>query len=267
MERKDIIESLLKSGIDVDPQLDSLPAELPSDPLAPGFHIMQGGPGSGKTVLALAWSLQLRKEGVASSYQSIMEPRGRMLAITQKQTVKDSSKSVAQEAEGQQESSEATEHKHLLYQRFFDYKCYQLKKVSNGKRVPVLFLDSVTYLVKGLTVTQAALEKDKGPTFPEGLSFGDVLGVLHHTLRAMENGVAVVGVINSQLYPVVDKLRGACEGTIIVTSPQEARRNSRATSRMDVPLSIEPWAIKYARALLGYRPGGIDVAGSSMYQG
>jgi hypothetical protein len=240
-------------------QNDILPREMATDPLTPGLHIMKGRAARGKTVTALAWRLQLEAEGHVVAYKNIMEPRGMLVDITPPKEA--DAAAPAGELPEERAARLAAVNAALgvtespVYSVLLGRWMNELtaKAAAAGvSTVPVLFCDSLTYLLKALSETQLALSLDKGPTFKEGLAYGDILGVLHHTLKAETHGVALVGVVNQDLFPVIDYLQGAAEGRIDVTEPGRITRASRGTGRRDIPVDIDPVYMTYARELLGY---------------
>ena len=116
---------------------------------------------------------------------------------------------------------------------------------------PILILDSITYLLKSLQLTKTALKNEAATTFKEGLSSGDILGALHHTLLAEQFGVAIIGVVNSQLLPTVGMLGGAVEGEMFSNGAGQLRHVSRGTGRREVSFSLDAESVDYALATLG----------------
>jgi hypothetical protein len=215
----------------------------PRHPFTPGLTLFYGGRGTAKTTNALALHLGLTKLGVTSSYVSIMEPRAQMVSLTA------SSQATAGGADPKKGGSVT---KTDSWQAKLDGLLNDLRgNQLSSNNVSVLWLDSLTYLVKGLRSTQEAMEAFSGATYPGGLDFFDILGVLQHSALACSKGVAMVGIVNSELFPVVTLLEGACEGVLQSNGPGDMRLTSRATKRQAMPLRIPRSLCVEAWRLLG----------------
>jgi hypothetical protein len=196
-------------------------------PLAYGMHLMAGTKGSGKTVTSVGLGLWLKDEQVNVLYEYVMEPRASMTTALIKP--------------GNWE-------KHLRA---------QLDKVKGG----VLFVDSLTYLVSRLdAITE--LEKSNllsNVTYSGGLSPRDILGILLHDALAREYEVALVATLNSELFPVVDKLAGASEGEFKLSAPGSFMHQDR-TRRTQVMYKVPDEYM--ASAFAGLYPGAPVPVGS-----
>lgn len=235
---------------------DSFPERLPSVPLPPGLHLMKAGTGRGKTVSAIALAFQWRAAPFnhRTLYRNVMEPRGEEVMIT----------AVAPKAGGQVGEKGLGSPAGILPYGEWLVKRFEEVLALPGLGVPVLIVDSLTYLLKALPETVQALGTDRGPTFKEGLAYSDILGVLHHTFRAQRAGVALVGVVNESLMPVVGSLLGAAEGHITVRSPGSLVYANRSTARSERTIEIDNAFIQQAKDALGYKEGGDEegLAGS-----
>jgi hypothetical protein len=181
---------------------------------------MAGTKGSGKTVTSVGIGLWLKEAKVETMYEYVMEPRAAMTTSLIKP--------------GNWE-------KHLKA---------QLDKVKGG----LLVVDSLTYLVTRLdAITE--LEKQNllsNVTYSGGLSPRDILGVLLHDALAREYRVAMIATLNSELFPVVDKLAGASEGEFKLSAPGSFMHQDR-TTRTNVVYKVPDEYMK--AAFTGLYPG------------
>jgi hypothetical protein len=244
MTRAEVIARLVAQGVQIG-EHDVFPKELPSKPFSPGLHLFPGGTGRGKTLSALALRIHLGLQGFACVFKNVMEPRGMNVAITPSKSGDVQASEVAGLTGTGGDST-------LLYGTLLENWMLKVNQMAQKRHVGCLFIDSGTYLLKALPETQSALAVDKGPTFKEGLAYGDLLGVLHHQMRAEEKGVALIMTINSELLPVVGSLAGAAEGSISMLGIGELAPRSRATARSEISLKLDPRAIVMAREILGY---------------
>lgn len=166
-------------------------------PLAHGLHLMPGAKASGKTITSVSLGLWMQASEVPVHYEYVMEPRSPQ------------STDLLKTGEWQ---------KHLVK---------LLKTVKNG----VLFIDSLTYLVPRLDIITEMdkLNQLSNVTYSGGLSPRDILGILLHDSLARTHEVALVATLNSELFPVIDKLQGACEGEFQLSSPGSFRHRDRTT--------------------------------------
>jgi hypothetical protein len=192
-------------------QVSSTPA------LFAGFYVMHGARAVGKTVTAIAMHYWLLAQQFRSVYRYVLEPR----SILNLQLLRPGEWDIFLDA--------------------------QLKVASGG----ALFLDSMTYVVSKIKEAEAFEAGSKGATYPGGLRPVDVVGALAHDSRARQQGVALIGTLNSELFPVVKDLEGAVEGEIRVMGPGSVLIRDRSTRRentVDVPSQY----LEAAKRSLGY---------------
>jgi hypothetical protein len=244
---KELIERVEKGEVEALGSATFPTVWRPGCMLAPGLHLMEGAGKSGKTVNAVSLKIALEASGIPNAYRNVMEPRGMLIGV-QKVT-----KPVMQG--GITVGETQTEHDN--YQTWLQEELSVLNKMKNlsEPHYPVLILDSGTYLIKRLDVTKASLKDDKGAIYQGGLSYGDILGCLHHCLLAAESEVALVMTINSELLPIVDVLGGAIEGLIKSKGPGKLDVESRDTGRRTMAITLPPSAVRCAiNNVLKYPP-------------
>jgi hypothetical protein len=163
------------------------------------MHLMAGTKGSGKTITSVGLCLWLShlKQKVHTIYEYVMEPRA---ALTTKLI------------------ETGNWEKHLKV---------HLERAKGG----ILVIDSLTYLVSKLNAITALEEQGQmsNVTYAGGLSPRDILGILLHDALAREHEVAMIATLNSELFPVVDKLAGACEGEFKLSAPGSFLHQDRTT--------------------------------------
>jgi hypothetical protein len=152
----------------------------------------------GKTITAMALSHWLSAEGASVIYDYVMEPRSSYKSINKEQWA-DRIKAGA-------------------------------NKVAQPGKVGVVIMDSMTYTIAALAQVAQATERST-VTYKGGLSPTDILGVLFHDEMAKELNIALVGTVNSDLFPVVDKFEGACEGEVTIIKPGEFFAIDRRTRK------------------------------------
>lgn len=185
--------------------------------LTPGLHLLMGPKASGKTRHSLALYHHLRLQGVTASYRYILEPR----------------------ASGTRALLDAD-----AWTNWYTASC---KALSGG----VLILDSITYVVSMLAQLRDLGDMLSKVTYEGGLSPRDIQGVLLHNEIASDAGVAVVATVNSELFPVANKLEGAAEGQITILSERQLSMRNRRTRKpfeFVIPGSADERALKQ----LGY---------------
>jgi hypothetical protein len=181
---------------------------------------MTGPKASGKTLTALAIALELLKEGTPCTFRYVMEPRADIV-------------------------SDFFDKGGAAWEDYLTDACRSVK----GEKGGVVIIDSITYLIARLPKLVALKEELSTATYQGGLSPRDIMGVLLHDNIARKEGVALIATLNSELFPTVDKLEGACEGQIILTSPGIFVHRDR-TNRTTVTESV---SVDAAANLLGYK--------------
>lgn len=184
--------------------------------LTTGLHLMLGPRAAGKTIVSLSLAAEL-KDDVPVAYNYLLEPR----------------------ANGTRELLSPE-----TWTKWYTKSCEAL---SGG----VLIIDSMTYVIAMLTQLYRLSEFLSDVTYTGGLSPRDIQGALIHDEIARDHGVAVIGTVNSELFPVVDKFEGAVEGVIRINSVTQITYRNRGT-RIDTPYSISPEAHSAAKSALGY---------------
>lgn len=215
-------------------------------PFAPGLHLFYGPGGSAKTTNALALQHALSLAGFSCVYRCVNEPRGLLLRPPL---------TAEEEAALKGGSSNGVTGAQVFpgtYDQFLADLFARAKRVG-GKGVPVAIADSLTYTLKALSVTAAQVEKGKMPTYEKGLDSGTILGVLHHSQLAANEGVALIGTVNSELLPTVSVLKGACEGIFVTSAPgivtNQSRANLRLWSELNVTQADLDWAYQQLSGL------------------
>lgn len=197
----------------------SVPVERSPVPLSTGLHLMHGGKASGKTLTALALALQLKEAGVSVKYEYVMEPRADAAQLIEMQTAD-------------------------RYQSILDG---WLGDCRGG----VLIMDSLTYLLQKLPDVETQLEVLGTQTYEKGLTPGVIFGVLLLDSRARAAGTCLIGTLNTELVPAVERLEGACEGEMKITAPGVFMQRDRIT-RVAKELTPGTLALEQAKGLLGY---------------
>lgn len=248
---------------------DRFPRVHEANPLAPGLHLMYGPARSGKTVTLISLILELRSRGYAASYVNLMEPRGLFVPTTPTKSADEAATGEKTESDSPTRKTEEQNARLRDYLSKDTYGEYLWKlmsampqdavgptswktKIESVHCTPVLGLDSITYLIRALPETQKQAEVLGNTTFKGGLAAADTLGMLHHQLRAEYAGVAVIAVVNQELFPVVTELAGAVEGLIETRDDGCIRLSTRALSRDTIELRPEPQFIAQARTILRY---------------
>lgn len=188
---------------------------VPELGLTPGLYLMHAKKTGGKTLNSLAMAYWLR-DGLKTNcaFEPMMEPRAPntfQLLVADKWSV------------------------------WFRQSCEAL---SGG----VLIIDSMNYVIGRLPEVEEVVRAMGQVTYPGGLTPRDVIGTNAHNQIAEALNVAVIGTINSELYPVVDVLEGACEGRVLITSTSGAiqirSRLDRETRSHVVPPEFHATAVK-----------------------
>lgn len=185
--------------------------------LTPGLHLMIAPKAAGKTLtsLALALEYQATQPSCPTVFAYVMEPRA---ANTTK----------------------------LLMPGMWEAFLRETMASCEGKGV--VFIDSLTYVFHKLAAVEALSETMAKVTYSGGLTPRDNLAALILDDMAREAGVALVGTLNSELFPVAEKLEGACEGAIMLTAPGVFTIRNRATRKAEA-MHVDVTA---AAARLGY---------------
>jgi hypothetical protein len=165
-------------------------------PLAYGLHLMAGVKASGKTVSSLALVYETLAADKPARYEYVMEPRSRFVSSL-----------VGEQGAWQ---------KHLVS---------AMGRVKGG----ILVADSLTYLIDKLDKSVEMEEELSRVTYSGGLSPRDIMGVLFHDELARKHEIALVGTLNAELFPVIDKLGGACEGEFQLAAPGSFQHRDRST--------------------------------------
>jgi hypothetical protein len=228
----------------------------------PGLHLLYGPAGSGKSVNALALAGYLLSTGHYVEYHNVMEPRGAF--FNEKGIVNDPAAAKLNQKRGLREIPKS-------------YSSWLLNDVLprsrsavKGTLAPVVILDSITYLIRSLAMTQAALAQKGAPTgtYAGGLQYGDTLGIIHHNQIATYYNTCLIAVVNSDLFPPIADLSGAVEGimrsvdvgTLTITSRPSGRK--QVTER--VPRSYTSSALERMYAVPKNRLNSIASGYTSM---
>jgi hypothetical protein len=185
---------------------------------AHGMHLMAGVGASGKTVTSLGIVIEQLEAECPARYEYVMEPRASLI-----------SELVTKEQSWQNHLEKA------------------LDKVAGG----ILVVDSLTYLVSRLNRSIEMEDELSRVTYAGGLSPRDIMGILFHDELARKHGVALIATLNAELFPVVDKLSGACEGQATLLGPGQFQHRDRST-RTWKPYTISKPAMSQAFAALKY---------------
>lgn len=179
-----------------------------------GLHIMVAPKAAGKTLTALAIAVKAKAEGVRTVFAYIMEPRA---------------------------------HDVTSLLEMGAWQAY-LQACLNNASEGLLILDSLTYVLHRLDIIRELEESIGRVTYAGGLTPRDILSILVLDDMARKNKVAVIGTLNSELFPVAEKLEGACEGAIKLLAPGSFLLRTRRT-RESVSLSVD---VSEAAKMLGY---------------
>lgn len=190
-------------------------AEAPR--LYPGLYLMWGPRAAGKTLTALALALWLKAQNVRANFQYILEPR-------------------------------STQVENLL--SINGYNSWLVEKLEDTQQ-GVLCIDSLTYTLSHLEEVAKYAASFTDATYPGGLKPKDVVGALFHDWIARQYGVALIGTLNSDLFPVVKDLEGATEGQLLVISPGVVKQRDRG-DRTERPIDFPKQYVEEAAVLLGY---------------
>lgn len=230
--------------------------------LAPGLTILYGGRATGKTVNALSLQLEALRDGVYAEYHAVMEPRGLIFSqavssVAAQAADAASSASRTKEQEQKQAALNAAQAAHIIPTSYSSWLHQRLQEASSravGSEPPVVVIDSLTYTIRHLDETKAALlgSGGKDVTYSGGLSAMDILGALHHTLLAEAYGVVLVGVVNSELLPIAEVLTGAVEGILASRGVGQLVGPSRESARRYAATTINPETVRIALWMLGY---------------
>lgn len=222
----------------------------------PGLHLLIGGAGTGKTAnsIALVHSLVFNY-GMPATFCSVMEPRGIVFDPTGAlKTAPAAGEKVEKQEEG-------------LIKRY-SYTMWLRKKLAavraavspdnqrllqNPGQPPILVMDSVTYLLQQLTITQDYLSEHHVSTYKGGLSGADTIGALHHSAMAAAHGVALIATLNSDLVPIAKELKGACEGVAFSRGLGKLEYGNRgAGGRREFDLVLDADSIQFGLTTVGY---------------
>lgn len=213
---------VVKGGKPVDGLSDLAGSKPPGLPF--GLHLMYAPSGGGKTVTSLALSLWYKALSVPSYYEYVGEPRAADVADT------------------------------LVNSQTWENRLTTAMAKAKGG---VCFIDSITYLVTALPKVRELEAKIATVTYRGGLRPIDVVGILMYDALAAEKEVALVATLNSDLFPSVSQLEGACEGAISVSSAgsfTSRNREGRVWTNFEVPSPI----FKAAASLLNLSKQEID---------
>jgi hypothetical protein len=183
-----------------------------------GMYLVPGAKAAGKTASLLGMSFWASELGVPSIFRSVLEPRAPDMEDV------------------------------MNPQAWRDYVKDAMKLARNG----FFALDSITHSLARLPAIVENEATIGTQTFKGGLTPKDILGTLLMDGLAREAKVVLFAAINSDLYPVVDQLEGACEGKAVITSPGQLTLSDRI-SRVPRPLTVPPQYMKKAFACLGYK--------------
>lgn len=185
--------------------------------LTPGLHLLAAPKATGKTVTTLALAINYRQAGVPTVFAYVMEPRAQdvrsILAVGE-------------------------------WQKYVE-SC--LLQARNG----LLVLDSLTYVLNRLDIITELEDAIGKVTYAGGLTPRDILSVLALDDMARKGNVALIGTLNSELFPIADKLEGACEGAITLSGDGQFLSRSRK-ARVVESYSIPREFVEAARTELGY---------------
>lgn len=182
---------------------------VPPPPALPvGLHLMGGASGSGKTVTSLGLALWYKLYDVSCSYSYVAEPRA------------------------------AEQAKYLTDSGAWSTR---LAGELEARREGVLVVDSLTYLITALPSVRELESTIAAVTYSGGLRPIDIAGVLTYDALAGEAKTALIGTLNTDLFPKHAELEGACEGSIVVRGPgliALRNREGRTWSEVSVPTPI-----------------------------
>ena len=118
-------------------------------------------------------------------------------------------------------------------------------KVEAAKAQGFLVVDSLTQII-GMIGSHTS-GNVASTTFKEGLRSIDILGVTILNKVCEHHNVTMVGLLNSKLFPRVEDLEGACEGSIVISVPGMLKirdRSSREHAETEIPQASLDWAVK-----------------------
>lgn len=223
------------TALDVEPRV----YDAASDALVPGLHILAGPASSGKTVNCRALQIKQLRMGVPCQYGNVLEPRGAWF--------RPAAATVGVEDVKTKATHDDAADIEMAYHTWLEARLLGLSRtVAPGGYYPVLFVDSITYSLRSL-LSESELKLYASATFKGGFSAADAIGALAHSHLAAKYRVALVGVINSELFPVAETLRGAAEALLTSVAPgtyfevgrQSGRvRRAYELDRQDVALSF-----------------------------
>lgn len=231
--------------------------------IAPGLTVLYGGRATGKSVNAIALQFDAMIEGAYSEYHAVMEPRGLIFSGAAVSSAATADALGATDAKTKQEEMRVAEllssrQAHIIPTSYSAWLHNQLEAVALRAREgfpPILILDSLTYTIRHLDETKAAIKDSGGKdvTYSGGLSAADILGALHHTLIAEAYGVALIGTVNSELLPIAEVLTGAVEGVLSSRGVGQIVGPSRESGRRHTLVSVSQPAVRAALFTLGDR--------------
>lgn len=160
-----------------------------------GFYVMASKTGAGKTLSAYAMYLQAKaeKEGSAA-YLAIGEPRSASPGLTLKA---------------------------LKSPRGFVHTVAH-SAASNG--IKLVLIDSLTFILPRYERTAA-----DSPAFEGGKRLSDAVAALALNTLAAEQGITIVGIVNSNVYPPAEIMPAASEGTIMINDTGVLKVTDRST--------------------------------------
>lgn len=198
---------------------------------ATGLYLMYGSRASSKTLSSLGLADELSNSGANCIWGSVMEPRAKHVldAISV----------------GEDESVDQLRGWQSILERWL---------IAAGSKGYV-FADSLTYVLTRLDAfASEEFTRQLGTqTYKEGLTPQIIVACLLTDAMAREHNVCLIGTLNSELFPFVDKLEGATEGRIQIMAPGRLIVRDRST-RKDRPIDVDPKSMNTALDILGY-PG------------
>jgi len=223
--------------------------------LPAGFHLVTGGTGSGKTVTSVALTILAKTQDYPSLYIYQWEAR----ASLNKEVNPISALALNLPKRLQDAFTHKNPTKDKPIGRFMDEVRVA---ASRSGTAGLLVIDSVSLPMRMYTGDDP-LSRSGQATMKEGMQPMDITFVEKMEALAIDNDIAILGLVNADLVPFASKLEGITEGIIDILPNGRANQRNRTVRRM-TEFTVGKDARKIAAEWLGYRGFDADNTGSSI---
>jgi len=222
-------------------------AALPA--ISAGLYVGVGGTGVGKSVTAAALCHYLVGQGKAAGYLYCFEARQTRGFLQDEFASSDTGvggKLVARGLSTFIETMREHSPDKFASAAWHDYGLTRFWASAKQNKMGVLIIDSMT-----MPMRAHVIDRERGrsgePTMQQGLQPSDIDFCEKMQSWAVDNNVAVIGLVNYDLVPFADKLEGVIEGMVKVTGAGRFELRNRETRRKEsvvLPKESVDWALQ-----------------------